>query len=303
MSPRRIIITGGTGFVGQHLLPALRAAHPAAELLTPDLDVTDAVAVAVSVAREKPDAVIHLAAIAASGVARQHPDRAWQVNLHGTLNVANAIMEHAPQAVLLFTGSAECYGASFRAGRALDETVPLAPQNLYGATKAASDLALGAMAADGLRVIRARPFNHTGPGQTDAFVVPAFAHQIARIAAGLQEPRMQVGSLEPERDFLDVRDVCRAYAACLSVDLPSGTIINLCSGQPRRIGDILQGLLDLAGVTAEIKTDSGRLRPVDIPRAVGDGSAAKRLLDWTPAIAWEQTLKDILEYWRIRVAA
>jgi GDP-4-dehydro-6-deoxy-D-mannose reductase len=168
---------------------------------------------------------------------------------------------------------------------------------VYGATKAAADLALGAMAAEGLRAIRARPFNHTGPGQTQAFVIPAFARQVARIAAGQQAPLMQVGALDPERDFLDVRDICRAYAACLGADLAPGTILNLCSGQPRRIGDILQSLLDLAGVRAEIQTEAALLRPADIPRAVGSAAAARHLLGWAPAIPWETTLQDVLADW------
>ena len=292
--PGRIVVTGAQGFVGGHLLPTLADAYPAADMLTAPFDVTDAEAVDAAIAAARPDAVIHLAAIAAPMDARRDPGRAWQVNLHGTLNVARAILARAPTATLLFAGTADAYGASFRPGLPLDETAPLAPQNTYGATKAAADLALGAMAAEGLRVIRARPFNHTGPGQSDAFVVPAFARQVARIKAGLQPPVMEVGALDPERDFLDVRDVCRAYASCLAADLPPGTILNLASGHPRRIGDILQSLLDLAGITPEIRTDATRLRPADIPRAVGDATKVRTLLGWSPQIPWEQTLADVL---------
>ena len=303
MLPRRILLTGADGFVGSHLRPALHASYPDAVLLAPGDDVTDAAAVADAVETAKPDAVVHLAAVAAPMDARREPDRAWQVNLMGTLHIARAMLASAPEAVLLFAGTADAYGASFRSGAALDETAALAPQNTYGATKAAADLALGAMAADGLRVVRARPFNHTGPGQGDAFVVPAFAHQVARIAAGRQQPVMTVGALAPERDFLDVRDVCRAYAACLAADLPAGVILNLASGTPRRVGDVLDALLAMAGVQADIQTDSARLRPGDIPRAAGNASLAARLLGWSPVIAWEQTLADVLAYWQERVAA
>jgi GDP-4-dehydro-6-deoxy-D-mannose reductase len=234
--------------------------------------------------------------------ARRDPGRAWQVNLMGTLNVARALLEVTPGGLLLFAGTADAYGSSFRSGMPVDETAPLAPQNTYGATKAAADLALGAMVNDGLRVIRARPFNHTGPGQTDAFVVPAFAHQIARIAAGQQEPVMRVGNLLPERDFLDVRDVCAAYAACLSADLQPGAILNFASGTPRPVGDVLHALLTIAGVQAEIQTDATRLRPGDIPRAAGDATLARRVLGWEPQIPWQQTLTDVLSYWRQQVA-
>ena len=301
--PQRILVTGAAGFVGGHLVPALHTAYPDAALLTQPFDITDEAAVQAAIRDARPDAVVHLAAIAATTAARADPSLAWQVNLHGTLALARAVLQHAPDATFLFAGSGDAYGATFRRGLAVDETMPLAPLNIYGATKAAADLALGAMAAEGLRAVRARPFNHTGPGQADSFAIPAFAHQVMRIAAGLQAPVMQVGALDPERDFLDVRDVCRAYAACLRADLVPGQILNLASGHPRRIGDVLQAMLDLAGITAELRTDTARLRPTDIPRAMGDAGQARRLLGWEPRIPWAQTLADVLDDWRRRVAA
>jgi len=302
MDPRRILVTGATGFVGGHLLAALRDRFPQAEPIPAGFDVTDARAVADGVAEARPDAVVHLAAVAAPGDARRDPDRAWQVNLHGTLNLARAVLSAAPDCVLLFASSADAYGASFRAGRPLDEAAPLAPLNTYGATKAAADLALGAMAAEGLRCVRVRPFNHTGPGQSDGFVVPAFARQVVRVAAGLQKPVLEVGALDPERDFLDVRDVCAAYVAALAEaeTLPAGAILNVASGTARRIGDVLRDLLQAAGVEAEIRTDAARLRPSDIPVAAGDAGLARRLLGWEPRIPWQQTLADVLEDWRQR---
>ena len=297
----RILVTGAAGFVGGHLLPALRHAHPGAVLLTPAFDVVDAAATQTAIQDARPDAVIHLAAIAATTDARRDPDRAWRVNLGGTLVLARAILAHAPEATLLFAGSADAYGASFRPGLALDEQAPLAPLNTYGATKAAADLALGAMAAEGLRVVRARPFNHTGPGQSPEFVIPSFARQVMRIEAGLQPPVLDAGALDPERDFSDVRDICTAYARCIATDLPPGAILNLASGTPRRVGDVLRALLERAGVDAEIRTDAGRLRPSDIPRAVGNATLARNLLGWTPTIPWESTLTDILDDWRTRI--
>jgi GDP-4-dehydro-6-deoxy-D-mannose reductase len=287
--------------VGGHLLSVLGTAHPGAALLTPAFDVTDAAATAAAVRDARPDSVVHLAGIAAPVDAKRDPDLAWRVNLHGTLTLARAVLAHAASATLVFAGSGDAYGASFRAGTPLEETAALAPQNTYGATKAAADLALGALANEGLRVIRVRPFNHTGPGQTEAFVVPSFARQVARIEAGLQEPVLRVGALAPERDFLDVRDVCAGYAACLAADLPPGTVLNLASGVPRRIADVLHDLLRLAGVAARIETDAARLRTGDIPRAVGNAALAGRLIGWSPAMAWEQTLRDVLDDWRARV--
>jgi GDP-4-dehydro-6-deoxy-D-mannose reductase len=241
MTPRRIMLTGASGFVGRHLVPCLREAFPDAELASDAVDVTDAAAVRARVRDVRPDACVHLAAISTLATARHDPDNAWRVNLHGSLALAAAFLAETPECVLLYVSTGEVYGGSFRAGIALDETAAPAPMNTYAATKAAADLSLGAMANDGLRVIRVRPFNHTGPGQSADFAVPAFARQIARIAAGLQPPVMRVGALDPQRDFLDVRDVCAAYVACLrSADgIALGTILNIASGVPRRIGDIL----------------------------------------------------------------
>ncbi len=305
MAPARILLTGAGGFVGGHLLPVLRAAFPAAELATPALDITEGAAVAAAVRALRPDACVHLAAIAAGGAARQNPRHAWEVNLHGTLALAEALRAEAPDCVLLFASSAEIYGTSFRAGRPLAEDAPAAPANPYAATKAAADLALGAMAQEGLRVVRARHFNHTGPGQSAAFVVPAFARQVARIAAGRQAAVIRTGALDPRRDFLDVRDVCAAYAAILAgADrIAPGTILNLASGVPRRIGDILDDLLRLAGVSATIETASALLRPTDTPLACGDAAAAHALLGWMPAIPWPTTLAEVLADWTARVAA
>ncbi len=257
------------------------------------------------VAEAQPDACIHLAAIAAPAAAHHDPDTAWRVNLHGTLNLARALLRAAPGCVLLFASSADAYGRSFAAGRPLDESAPLAPMTTYGATKAAADLALGAMATEGLRALRLRPFNHTGPGQSDAFAVPAFARQVARIEAGLQDPVLEVGALDAGRDFLDVRDVCAAYASALerADALPPGTILNLGAGQTRRIADVLQDLLDAAGIRAELRTDPARLRPTEIPLAACDPALAHRLLGWAPQIPWSQTIADVLDDWRHRVRA
>jgi nucleoside-diphosphate-sugar epimerase len=256
------------------------------------------------VTQARPDICVHLAAVSAVPAARRDPGHAWDVNLHGTLNLGHAVREAASECLFVFISTAEAYGGSFRAGVPVDEAMPLAPMNTYAATKAAADLALGAMAAEGLRVVRLRPFNHTGPGQTDAFAVPAFARQIAMIAAGRQEPVLRVGSLESRRDFLDVRDVCDAYMACLAKrdDLPSGAILNIASGMPRRLSDVVDQMLELSGVAARIETDAARLRPVEIPTACGDAAAARRLLGWEPQIAWEKTLRDVLADWRERIA-
>ncbi len=312
MPLRRILVTGASGFVALHLVPRLASAFPDAALTLCGsgpgmvaLDVTDAAAVEALVASVRPECCVHLAAVSAIPAARRQPDLAWRVNLHGTLALARALLQHAPSCSFLFVSSADIYGRAFRTGVALDESAAPAPTNTYGATKAAADLAVGAMAAEGLRAVRLRPFNHTGPGQSEAFVVPAFARQVARVAAGLQRPVLQVGALDPFRDFLDVRDVCDAYVACLARRdaLEPGVILNIASGVPRRIGAVLDDLLRLAGVQAQPETGAALLRPADIPTASGDAALARRLLDWAPRIAWEDTLRDVLADWGLRVRA
>jgi GDP-4-dehydro-6-deoxy-D-mannose reductase len=312
MPRQRILVTGADGFVGQHLLAPLRAAFPAAELLATGrqpgpgrraLDLADAATVRALIADWPPTDCIHLAAIAVVPEAARSPERAWQVNLHGTLTLAGAIEQRAPGCRFLFVSSADVYGRAFAAGTPLDEGAVPAPMNVYGATKAAADLAIGAMAGQRLHAIRLRPFNHTGPGQSAAFVVPAFARQIARIEAGLQPPRLAVGALDPARDFLDVRDVCAAYVACLRAasGIAPGTILNIASGIPRRIGAILDALLARAGITAEIVVEAGRLRPAEIPIACGDATRARQMLGWAPRVAWNDTLAAVLADWRRRV--
>jgi GDP-4-dehydro-6-deoxy-D-mannose reductase len=301
-APTRILVTGASGFVGRHLMTALAVAYPSAALLSPDLDVRDAAAVETAVRAGRPDVCIHLAAVSAIPAAQKAPDHAWQVNLHGTLHLAWALSRHAADCQMLFMSSADAYGDSFRTGLKLDETARLAPMNVYGETKAAADFVLAGMAAQGLRVVRLRPFNHVGPGQTPHFVVAAFARQIVRIAAGLQPPVLQVGNLDTWRDFLDVRDVCAAYVACIARRdvLEPGIVLNVASGVARRIGDVLAELAAHAGVAMEINVDASRVRATDIRMACGNAARARERLDWMPVIPWEQTLRDVLDDWQGR---
>lgn len=230
------------------------------------------------------------------------PDEAWQVHLHGTLNLARVIMRSAPDCWLIQVGSGLVYGESAKAGRALDENALLAPIDEYSASKAAADLSLGPLIRSGLKCIRLRPFNHTGPGQSEAFVVPAFAMQIARIEAGLAPPIIRVGNLDAQRDFLDVRDVANAYALVMKnlQRLESGTILNIASGIPRRISDTLASLIARSSVEISVEPDPMRQRPGDLPILVGDAGLARRLLHWKPEHAFEDTLTALLNDCRTR---
>lgn len=307
----KVLITGATGFVGPYVYQALRQLcgadldviatskhsqeHPILKQVSA-LDVLDIDAVRTVLANYRPSHVIHLAGIAAPRVAQAEPASAWQLHVFGTLNIANAILDLVPECWLIHVSSGLVYGDSFRSGLPLDETAVLAPVDDYAVTKAAADIAVGAQTGRGLKCIRFRPFNHTGPGQSEAFVVPAFAAQVARIEAGLMPPVIEVGNLDSERDFLDVRDVARAYAmAALNVDaITSSSVFNVASGVPRRIGAILDWFLEHSRVKINIRHDAGRFRPGDLARIVGDARRIHKIVGWTPEYPFEKTLEAIL---------
>lgn len=300
--PNRILVTGAGGFVGRWMTGRLAAALPDATVVAAGaagvtLDVTREADVDALIGSLRPTAVIHLAGVSSPVRARAETRVAWDTNLFGTLNLAQAVMRHAPEARFIQAGSSEVYGGSFKAaGGRVDETAALAPLNPYATTKAAADLLLGEMAEAGLNAVRFRPFNHTGPGQATSFVVPAFAAQIAAAERGEREPVMHVGNLDARRDFLDVRDVVEAYLLAVTApSLPRGVVLNVASGQPRRIGDILDTLLGLARIAIRVERDQGLMRPSDVPVAAGDATLAGSLLGWRPRIPWDETLGDVLD--------
>jgi GDP-4-dehydro-6-deoxy-D-mannose reductase len=316
----RILITGATGFVGPHLIPELRRVLGDDAMIVPTarhagrlaglgeaapLDVTDENAVDRAVGDLAPTHVIHLSAVSSLLQAGADTKAAWTINTFGTLNVADAILHRAPWCWLIFAGSGHVYGDTAKSGRPLDEAALLAPNSDYSMTKAAADLALGALTGRGLRSIRLRLFNHTGPGQSEAFVVPSFAAQIARIEVGLQPPVIRVGNLDAARDFLDVRDVASAYALAVlkSAELDPGLVLNIASGTPRTIRSTLDELLALSPAPITVELDPSRMRPSDTPVFVGSAEAARQRLGWVPRHFFSATLSEVLAYWRRRVQA
>ncbi len=306
---QRILVTGAGGFVGRWAAARLAAALPEGRVLATGrctdvaLDVTRAGDVDALVGSFRPTAVLHLAGISSPVKARADTRAAWDVNLFGTMNLAEAVLRLAPEARFIHAGSSEIYGASFidAAGSPVNEGTPLAPLNSYATTKAAADLMLGEMARAGLAAVRFRPFNHTGPGQSLAFALPAFAAQIAAAEQGRCDPVIRVGNLDARRDFLDVRDVVEAYVLAIKMpSLPHGVALNLASGEPRRIGDALDALLAKSRVPIRVECDDALIRPIDVPVTRGDAARARALLDWRPTIAWEQTLHDVLDDCRHR---
>jgi GDP-4-dehydro-6-deoxy-D-mannose reductase len=196
--------------------------------------------------------------------------------------------------------SGDEYGPAAPGAPAFDEASPLRPHSLYARTKAAADLLGGVFAERGLDVVRPRPFNHSGPGQSEALVLASFARQALEIALGRREPVLRVGNLDSVRDFLDVEDVVEAYLRLARRDVPADAY-NVASGHGVRVGDALERLLALVGVAPRIETDPERLRPADF--SVGDASRLRRATGWVPRVPFERTLERLLDDWRGRLSA
>jgi GDP-4-dehydro-6-deoxy-D-mannose reductase len=257
------------------------------------VDVTDPDGLDEVMKTSAPDAVYHLAALSHVGESWESGAEAFRVNAEGTLHVLAAARRAGVDRVLV-VGSAEEYGAALDADMPLTEEAPLRPVTPYGAAKVAADyLALQAFLGSGLGAIRARPFNHTGPGQSDRFLVPALARRVADAERrGASEVR--VGSLEPIRDITDVRDVVRAYRLLVERGEP-GEVYNVCSGRGVVVGEIAKRLLDLADRPLRLLVDPDLVRSVDVPRLVGDASKLRAATGWQPEIDLEQTLRDVFD--------
>jgi GDP-4-dehydro-6-deoxy-D-mannose reductase len=316
----RALITGAGGFVGGHLCAYLLAhtdwelmgtvyPHPVdAQPQEPRLrlrhaDLRDPEGVQALVGEVQPDCVFHLAAQSFVPASFADPWDTLQNNVRAQLNLLEAVRRSGRDVRVLVIGSNEEYGAPRPEELPQTEESPLRPNNPYAVSKVAQDfLGLQYYLAYGLPVVRVRPFNHTGPGQAPRFVVPAFASQIARIEAGRQEPVMKVGNLEAARDFTDVRDVVRAYHLAVSQGEP-GEVYNLASGRPQSVRGLLEMLLSHSHVEIRVERDPSRYRPVDVPAVYGSAAKFRQRTGWEPQIPFEQTLRDILAYWREQTGA
>ncbi len=297
----RALITGASGFVGPFLISHLLAQRyevvgglhgPEAclpkECSLISLDVTDQDATQRAVAETSPDEVYHLAGLSrpAGGVVQEF----YRVNFGGALNLLEAVREHAPEARVLLVGSAYAYG---RVDHPVAETEPLYPVNHYGVSKASMDLLGYSYALEGLRVMRVRPFNHSGPGQSPDFVLPTLIEQFTEIRAGRREPVIRLGNSNSVRDLSDVRDVVRAYPRVLQIGR-SGEAYNLGSGRGVSVRDLFELVRQEAGVEVEFSVEPSRVRITDIPYLVADVSKAHRELEWETEIPLKQTIQDML---------
>jgi GDP-4-dehydro-6-deoxy-D-mannose reductase len=261
-------------------------------------DLLDAEQTAEMVEQVTPGFVFHLAAQSNVQKAFKDPEGTFTSNVVGQLNLLNALRTASPQARILVACSSEQYGLVRPEDTPIDEDVPFRPNNPYAVSKIAQDaLALQHFLSWGQQTIRIRAFNHIGPGQSENFVASAFARQVALIEAGLQEPVLSVGNLEAERDFTDVRDMVRAYLLAITRGEP-GEVYNIGSGKGHTIQSLLDAFLSSSNVPVEVREDPTRMRPSDIPVLVCDASRFRERTGWVPEISFEQTLQDILDYWR-----
>ncbi len=310
---RRVLITGATGFVGTYLTAHVAAAYPDwsvtgttrhradADSGLVCCDLRNAAAVAMLVAEVRPEMIVHLAGQSNVPTSFADPEATLANNILGTLHLLEACRAHAAKARLLIVSSNEVYGPTPPEAQPLHEDRPLHPINPYAVSKAAQEmLALQYAHSYDLDVVVARPFNHIGPGQTDRFVVSAFARQVVEVERG-ERQSILVGNLDAARDFTDVRDVVRAYALLLEHGARGG-IYNIGRGMAIQVSGVLDVLCRLAQVNVMIERDPTRLRPSDAPVMMGDTARLRQVTGWEPQISLAESLDGTLAWWRATLA-
>ena len=316
-----ILVTGASGFVGTRLVERLRrelgggarvigwdrtaspAAHAALGIEWRSVDLTDAAAVDAAVRADPPRRAFHLAGLSSVKQTEGAAAATYAVNANGTQHLARALGAHAPGATVVFASTGMVYGSAFASGEPLSETAPVRPLDAYARSKLAGEIVLQDLLSERCPVITLRLLNHSGPGQDERFVVPSFAAQIARIEKGLAEPKLSVGNLGAERDFLDVDDVIDAYMAALALaDHAKGfAVFNIASGRLRSIASILDRLIALSPAKLAVEKDAGRMRASEIAATRCDTAAFTARTGWRPQRDFDDTIAAILDWWRGRV--
>jgi GDP-4-dehydro-6-deoxy-D-mannose reductase len=313
----RALVTGVSGFVGGHLVEHLIAegdlvvglsasgqwpvdlAHlgKAARIEAFDLVEQSEVALAELVRHKQPEVIYHLAAQSNPQASMTDPRGTWTLNLGGSLNLLEAIKSSGQRPRVILVSSGVCYGNPDSRFIPVNEDCPLRPNNPYAASKAAVDL-LGIQhyLAHGTDVVIVRPFNHAGPRQSPRYVLASLALHVAEVEKG-ERAYLEVGNLDVIRDFVDVRDVVRAYRR-LACSGQGGEIYNLGRGEGTKIADALEYLRSQAQREVPVRVDSARVRPVDQPLLIADSSKLRSSVGWEPCYTIEQTLTDMLEFYR-----
>jgi GDP-4-dehydro-6-deoxy-D-mannose reductase len=318
----RVLITGITGFVGSHLAeyaleqgvevigsvrPRSRYEHIdafRARLQLVECDLRDATSVRTLVGHTRPDWIFHLAAQSFVQASFNAPAETFATNILAQVNLLEAVRaEHLGPRVLV-AGSSEEYGLVREEETPVTETQPLRPLSPYAVSKVAQDtMGYQYWRSYGIPIVRTRAFNHSGPRRGEIFATSNFARQVVEIEAGRRPPVVDVGNLEPRRDFCDVRDIVRGYWGLLQRG-EAGEVYNLCSGQTWSMREVLDFLIKASSVpTVTVQARADRMRPSDVPLLIGDASKIEQATGWRTEIRFEQTLRDLLDYWRQRVRA
>jgi len=309
----KALIIGVAGFVGKHLVNELvnaewdvsgtRLPSEMVDLDIPvyELDILDADAIGDLLTRENLDCVFHLAAQSSVAVSWKQPALTVDVNVKGVINLLEAVRALDKPPKILLIGSGEEYGYVLPEELPIAEETMLRPGNIYAGTKIAQGM-LGQVYARAydLDIVIVRAFNHFGPGQTDTFVVPAFCKQVAAIEAEGDSGTIRVGNLDAKRDFTDVRDIVKAYRM-LADKGESGEIYNVGSGVSVSVAKILNMIIKQSDAEITIEQDPERLRPSDVPDVRADISKLVACTGWKPEIALEETIKDVLNEWRMKL--
>ena len=318
----RVLITGITGFAGSHLAEYILSEHPDSEVfgtmrwrsrtenirnIEPhvellECDLRDQSSVKELIQRVKPDRIFHLAAQSFVPSSWNAPAESLTTNILGQLNIFEAVRASGIEPWIQIACSSEEYGMVYENELPIKETNPLRPLSPYAVSKVGQDyLGYQYCQSFGMKVVRTRGFNHDGPRRGDVFVSSNFAKQLVMIEKGRKEPVMYVGNLEARRDFTDVRDIVRAYWLSLDGSCEPGEAYNICTGKDYCIQDVLAELIEMSGQKVEVRQDPARLRPSDVPVLLGDATKFRDATGWKPEIPYEQTLQDMLDYWRAEI--
>jgi len=314
----RVLITGITGFVGSHLADYILANHPEVKVYGlvrwrsqmenilhvrdkiefHEGDLKDIVSLNKCMAEIKPDRIFHLAAQSYVPFSWRCPTETFSINAIGQINLFEAVLSLKLSPKIHVAGTSEEYGLVHADEIPIKETNPLRPLSPYGVSKVSQDLlAWQYYKSYGLRTVRSRAFNHTGPRRGEVFICSNFAKQIAEIEKGKKEPVIYVGNLDAKRDFTDVRDIVHAYWLCLEKG-KEGDVYNIGTGKAYSMKEILVLLISMSKVNVDFEIDRARLRPSDVPILFSDCTKFNKLTGWAPRIPFSQSLQDLLEYWR-----
>lgn len=313
---KKALITGITGFVGSHMAELLLSegvgvygvgrwrskkehiGHLNGKITILEADLLDSHSLDQIMLSVRPDYIFHLAAQSYVPASWTSPAVTLEINVVGSANLFEAVRKAQIDPRIQIACSSEEYGMVYPNEVPIKETNPIRPLSPYGVSKAAMDF-LGYQYSQsyGMYIVRTRGFNHTGPRRGEVFAESDFAKQIAEIEKGLKEPVIEVGNLEAERDYTDVRDMVRGYyLAAEKGEL--GEVYNICSGKAYKIREVLDLLLSFSKEKIEIRQDPKRMRPSDVPILLGDNSRFVKQTGWKPTIPFEKTMKDLLDYWR-----